>query len=128
MQNQKLSIISLNNSLKCAICHADIKDNSSIYQSKLNFGIICANCLKIFSLQDIELISNIFLVYGGFYGQYEKTNISIDNLFYDLLIKLGHKEGELDINEINVKLLHHLLLFGFTPEDYLNLLDKTLDL
>ena len=106
--------------LKCAICRINIDNKTKTYQSKTTFGVVCYNCIKKFSQEDIELILNLFLVYDGYFGQlkdHKDCKYSIETVIKSTLTKL--KKKKLNIDEFNMRLLHVVLLYGFTPNEYI---------
>lgn len=110
--------------LRCGICQNTIHDPSSIYQSKLLFIPICERCQALFPEDDRELILNMFLAYGGYFGQHPKDTFSITNTF-----KILGEQGQMTkdtIDEINIRVLHTALIHGFTPEEYISKLEELL--
>ena len=118
MTCQKISIQALNTTLKCTICRTDIKDNSAVYQSKTNYGIICGKCYQKFSEEDIELMLILFLTYGGYFGQLPKDQFSLIKALKDIHDKTSMNDTSPQIGEINMRLLHKSLLHGLYPEQY----------
>jgi hypothetical protein len=106
--------------IKCAICHTDIKDRHQMYQTSFSLGLVCKECRKRFSREDIEMISNLFLAYGGYFGQKNRDNLSID----DLIIKFAHRidMGEETLTSTNIKMWHEILTHGITPKEFLRVL------
>ncbi len=118
MNSLKIFVNSLTNSLKCAICRADIKNYSTIYQSEQNFSIICSYCYQKFSIEDIEWMLKIFLAYGGYFAQLKDPNFSIERYLHNLADDLIESEKIFDINELNLKFIHEVLLHGITIQEY----------
>lgn len=126
MNRLKIFINSVNNSLKCAICRNDIKNNTNIYQSKHNFGIVCSKCCQDFSIKDIEWMLKIFLAYGGYFGQFKDQNFNLEKYIVNLTEELREKGKILDINALNLKFIHNILLHGITIQDYQKILEAFL--
>ena len=118
MYSLTIFVNSVRNSLKCGICRADIKNNSYVYQSEQNFSIVCANCCQKFSIEDIEWMLKIFLAYGGYFAQINDPNFSIERYLCNLADDLVRSEKTFDINELNLKFIHEILLHGITIQDY----------
>lgn len=127
MTFQKISIQALNTTLKCTICRTDIKDNSAVYQSKTNYGIICGRCYQKFSEEDIELMLILFLTYGGYFGQLPKDEFFFFQAFKEIHDKWGINDASPQIVEINMRLLHKSLLHGLYPEQYQAQLKKLIN-
>jgi hypothetical protein len=101
--------------IRCAICHSDIDNQTMVFQSTVNYGIICPKCIKLFKKEDIEIALNLFFLYGGYFGQYKRAEFSI----IERLVALVEEEGESFNFEItNMKLLHEALIHGITPEEF----------
>ena len=127
MARQKISIQALNTKLKCTICRTEIKDNSVVYQSKINYGIICGECYQKFSEEDIELMLVLFLTYGGYFGKLPKSEFSFLDAIDEIHNSLHMKELSPKIKEINLRLLHKSLLHGLDPEQYQAQLKKLIN-
>jgi len=130
VKSQKLSVKSSNKTLKCAICHNNIKELSLVHQPQLNLGVICTDCCQCFSKEDIRSMLELFLMYGGYFGQLRDQNFSLItelnkiNLFYSHNKNLSSDEI---ILEVNSRLFHKALVHGIHPEDYLHSLKKLLN-
>ena len=127
MTCQKISIHALKTTLKCTICRADIKDNSAIYQSKTNYGIVCDSCYQNFSEEDIELVLILFLSYGGYFGKLPKKQFSFHEALKEIQDSADVKEDSTQILEINTRLLHRSLLHCLYPEQYQAQLKRLVD-
>ena len=127
MKCQKISIRALKTTLKCSICRADIKENSTIYQSKTNYGIVCDSCYQNFSEEDIELVLTLFLTYGGYFGKLPKEQFSFHEALKEIQDSVDEKENSTQILEINTRLLHRSLLHGLYPEQYQAQLKRLVD-
>jgi len=126
MNSLKIFVNSLDNSLKCAICRADIKNNTNIYQSEHNFGIVSSKCCQRFSIKDIEWMMKIFLAYGGYFAKLKDQNFSLERYLCNLAEDLTKKEKVLDLNELNIKFIHEILLHGITIQEYQKRLESFL--
>lgn len=98
---------------KCGICRISISDNS-IYQSNPSLPIICGNCNENFTDDEIFLMTSLFAIYGGYFGQKMSTEFS----FIDSL-KTTYKEkfDTQDFEEINAQVYHNALLHGISLEE-----------
>ncbi len=107
--------------LKCAICHNDIKEHNHLYQSERNKSIVCPRCWKLFSKEDIELIIDLFFAYGGYFGKNHSSDFSLNEILKDLI---QEPENKYDLEVLNIKLLHKALLCGITPEGFVKKLNE----
>ena len=126
MKSLTIYVNSLINSLKCAICRADIKNCSTVYQSEQSFSIVCSNCCQKFPIEDIEWMLKIFLAYGGYFAKLNDPAFSIETCLCYLTENLIQSENMFDINELNLKLIHELLIHGITIQEYQKKLEAIL--
>ena len=106
--------------LKCGICGNKITDRKSSYHSKFVPCSACERCRSTFSEKDIEIMLNMFLAYGGYFGQLSEKDFSLE----EYMEKIGIEENlnSEETEELNVLILHALLLHGITPEQYFHLI------
>lgn len=103
--------------LKCSICRADINNRHKVYQSSVRLGIICDLCRQRFSDEDIEMIINIFLAFGEYFGARDRSKFSISDVILEFAIKLD--EGKVNFHSQNIKMWHKVLTHGITPREFL---------
>jgi hypothetical protein len=106
-------------SVKCGICHLEIVDRAQIYQAGINLGVICITCYRAFSTEDIEMMANMFIAYGGYYGMIKDRTFSVLKTLENLIENPNAKDKLLDTDLINIKLMHKALLHGISPEHYI---------
>ncbi|MBA7475051.1 hypothetical protein ES707_10415 [subsurface metagenome] len=107
----------ISNGIKCSICRADIKERHKMYQTSLKLGVICRSCRNRFSDEDIEMIVNIFFAFGGYFGKFDKSEFSIDDIIVEFAEQLENKE--INLHSANVKMWHKVLIHGITPQEFL---------
>jgi len=115
----------ISNQIRCSICRVDIKDRHELYQSSLKIGVICKTCRDRFSEEDVEMIVNLFFAFGGYFGQFEKSEFSIDDLVLEFAEQLD--AGNSTFHLQNVKMWHKILTHGISPKDFLNELSAYVD-
>ena len=108
---------SISNGIKCSICRADIKERHKMYQTRLKLGVICRSCRKRFSEEDVEMIVNIFFAFGGYFGKFDKSKFSMDDVIVEFAEQLEAKE--INLHSANVKMWHKILTHGITPQEFL---------
>jgi len=101
--------------VQCRICHNDTKRQSKIVKLGNNYGIICTECSKMFSLEDIDLTYNMFTAFGGYFGMLKDTVSSTYKIIMKLVKEYNMQEKDFKATEIDVKVLHKALLYGITP-------------
>jgi hypothetical protein len=116
---------SISSKVKCAICRSEIKDRHQMYQTHLSFGVVCRECFKRFSQEDIEMIANLFLAYGGYFGQYERDALSIESLIIKFAQKINL--GTETLASTNIKMWHEVLTHGITPKEFLTALKEYIE-
>lgn len=107
----------ISNGIKCSICRADIKERHKMYQTSLKLGLICRSCRKRFSDEDIEMIVNMFFAYGGYFGKFDKSEFSIDDIIVEFAEQLS--AGNTTLHSQNIKMWHKVLTYGITPQEFL---------
>ncbi|MEJ2280273.1 MAG: hypothetical protein P8Y70_21375 [Candidatus Lokiarchaeota archaeon] len=98
----------------CIICRNSIEDVNNAYQTSINLSLVCEECQHVFSPSDLELLAGIFIAFGGYFGSLKQKNTSIEDIINSAVIKNKAK-----IEEINIIVLHQMLLHGFTPQEYI---------
>ena len=88
-----------------------------MYQTSLKLGVICRSCRKLFPEEDIEMIVNIFFAYGGYFGKYDKSEFSIDDVIVEFAEQLSLDNSK--FHSQNVKMWHKVLIHGITPKEFL---------
>jgi len=114
-----------NQKIKCSICRTFIKDRHELYQSSLKLGVICKFCRERFSKDDIEMIVNMFFAFGGHFGQFDKSEFSIDDLIVEFAEQLD--AGKSTFHLQNVKMWHKILTHGIAPKEFLEELSTYID-
>ena len=102
--------------LECGICHSEIFSSASIYQEGFNFGVVCKQCYEKNSPEDLELMANMFLAYGGHFGKLQNPDFSLYKLLDQIVSKVENKEN---VEELHIKYMHHALLNGVTPKQFI---------
>ena len=113
------------NVIKCSICRAIIEDRHTMYQSSLKLGVICKSCRDRFSKDDVEMIVNLFFAFGGYFGQFDKSEFSIDDVIEEFAEQLD--SGNMPFHLQNVKMWHKILTHGIAPQEFLKELSMLVD-
>jgi hypothetical protein len=117
IKDKKKKVISPN-SIKCGICNTEIRNRATIYRSEVYVRVICENCLRKFSSDDIELMINVFTAFGGYFAKNRKPDYIIYIILKEFKEELNSKGSSLSLLELKLKLLHKALLYGISPEKY----------
>jgi len=111
------SISKLTNSyLKCGICNKKLDNISTTYFSKFIQLPACENCKNQFSKEDLEIMLNMFLAYGGYFGQFSRETFSFKK--YMKCLEIIQDSNSQKSEKIYVFLLHTALLHGIAPQQY----------
>jgi hypothetical protein len=105
-----------NRRVLCGICHSEIISSASIYQEGFNFGVVCKECYENNPREDLELMANMFLAYGGYFGKIKNSDFSLYKLLEQIVSKVENKEN---VEELHIKYMHHALLNGVTPKQFI---------
>lgn len=95
----------------CSVCHSNITDLVGVYQSPVNFAVVCRQCLSRFTQNDIEMMIGLFFLYGGFFGKLKNRTFSLDEVLSSLEMPINKEEVE----EMNQRLMHQALIHGLKP-------------
>ena len=107
----------ISSQIRCSICRTNINDRHELYQSSLKLGVICKSCRKRFSEDDIEMMVNLFFAFGGYFGQFDKSEFSMDNTILEFAEQVDHDNSTFHTQ--NVMMWHKILTYGITPEEFL---------
>lgn len=101
--------------VQCAICRLETKQNTKIVPIGTEYHVICHECSRMFSLQDLELMHNMFTAFGGHFGMMRGYKPSTYHVISQLIDEYNLYGKVLKTTEIDVKVLHKALLYGITP-------------
>lgn len=114
------------NLVKCAICHNNANKNARIKRLGTQFGIICNDCHEEFSQDEIELISNMCIAFGGYFGKLKTSKILNYQIIKELAEEFKLNKDKIALSTINIKLLHKALLYGIPPGQFIKGLELIL--
>jgi len=103
--------------VKCGICRNELRRGASIYQEGLTFGVVCERCYRKNSQEDLELMANMFLAYGGYFGMLRQKKFSVYKTIKKLILKMQPEKEPDTLIEMNIKMMHQALLYGVTPQE-----------
>ena len=101
--------------VQCAICRTETKQDTKIVPIGTEYHVICHECSRMFSLQELELMHNMFTAFGGHFGMMRGTKSSTYQVISQLIKEYNLYGKVLKTTEIDVKVLHKALLYGITP-------------
>ena len=107
--------------IKCGICHKEITQEAAVYQEGLDIGVICPECYVNNTIEEIELMSNMFLAFGGYFGMLRDPDYTIYEMFKDLVSKIHDNKCSASSVEMKIRLFHTALLHGITPREFAEL-------
>ncbi|MFW9990190.1 MAG: hypothetical protein ACFFC3_16230 [Candidatus Odinarchaeota archaeon] len=110
--------------LKCGICQNTIKKGAKIFKKGLSFGVVCEQCYINNSPDDLELMGNLFMAYGGYFGMQKDSDYSLYKVLKTLTLE---NNGVKSIIELNINFLHQALLHGVSPNQFRQGLKLLLD-
>lgn len=108
----------------CSICRQQIKDRATFCQIGVNYGITCVQCYRKFSAENLELIANLFMAFGGYFGQFKRSEFSVLRILkaiHEDLLPIYEEKG---IEELNIRMLHRALLHGISPQEYIDNIEQ----
>ena len=108
----------------CTICRSEIMSYEVAYRSIVNKASICGKCYSKYPKWELELMIGLFLAYGGYFGKYRPSYKSVEEVCLESVDHLEKLGKEVGIKEIDIKILHQMLLHGYTQRDYIAYLDN----
>jgi hypothetical protein len=102
----------------CGICHKKINQEAAIFHEGFHIEVICPQCYSRNSEKDIELIANMFLAFGGYFGMLRDPIFPVNEMLKSFLNEIQTNKGSMPSECLRIKLLHLALLHGFTPEEF----------
>jgi hypothetical protein len=112
-----------NHVVKCSLCHHEIRERATLCPTGLEVKVVCVDCYRRFSEEELELIANLLRAFGGFFGQYKRGTISIVKILKAIHQDLLSASKDAEAVQINIKMLHKALLHGITPKEYIENLE-----
>ena len=71
------------------------------------------------------MIVNMFFAFGGYFGQFDKSEFSIDDTIVEFAEQLD--AGDSTFHLQNVKMWHKILTYGIAPKEFLKELSMYVD-
>jgi len=103
------------NIIQCAICSHDTKQKAKIVNLENKFVVICWNCDEKFTHKELELMNNLFIAFGGYFGKLKTSKSSRYKVIKQLIKEFNIQSKDTTETEINVRVIYRALLFGVTP-------------
>jgi hypothetical protein len=100
--------------IQCKLCHNDIGKKPIIKRLGAKFGVICRDCSEQFSDQEIELMANMFLAFGGHFNQYQTPKERQQQIITEVAGEYLRKEQTSAKLKSDVKTLHRAFLNGIS--------------
>ncbi len=110
--NQVINPVKKEKFVQCELCHGDVKQQPTIKRLGAKFGVICKDCSEQFSDQEIELMANMFLAFGGYYNQLHSSKDVKFHLLKEIARDYKQKQQQIIKLESDIKTLHKALLHG----------------
>jgi hypothetical protein len=102
-------------SVKCKLCKAEVKKKSQIVKLGTNYGVVCNDCAEEFSPNDRELIYNMLVAFGGYYGKLRTPSTNNYKVIKALAEEYQIANGKINIASLDVRILHKAFLYGISP-------------
>jgi hypothetical protein len=102
----------------CGICNKKIKQEAAIYKEGFHFGVLCPSCFSSNSDEDIELISNMLIAFGGHFGMLRDSHYPVNEMLKCILNEIENKKGKLSPECLRIRLMYLALLHGVNPQEF----------
>jgi hypothetical protein len=114
--------------VKCSICNNEIIGRHRFVRLAVNYGVICQECSDRFNNSEIELVSNLFTAFGGYFGSRKGEGKDSGYQTIKRLSKFYRPtEKKINLNALDVKILHQALLYGIAPNQIVKGLELLVD-
>ncbi len=120
-------IVNTSQTVICRICCSTIKKNAKIFKEGLRFAIVYSKCHDNIPKDDLELMANMFIAYGGYFGKLKNSNFSLYSTLKELIIEFNLDSKSVPVDELNIKMKYRALLHGVTPQEFINGLEILLE-
>jgi predicted amidophosphoribosyltransferase len=102
-------------SVKCKLCQAEVKKTSQIVKLGTNYGVICSDCAEELSHTDRELIYNMCVAFGGYYGKLRTPTTNNYKIIKSLAEQYQINNRAINVTSLDVHILHRAFLYGISP-------------
>ena len=94
-----------------------IKGNLNFRQNIIGFWLVCDDCRTRFTKNEINLMVNLFIAYGGYFGRDVKKDqaLTLEQKLERLRIENNKYKLNKNLFRRNAKSLHDALLLGIPP-------------
>ena len=106
--------------IKCGVCRREIVNKEQIYQVGISLVTICGGCHEKFPPEDLEMMTNMFIGYGGYFGMLEVADFSFIGVLEEFLEEFLDEGKTANSEQLNIKLMHRALLHGISAQEYVN--------
>ncbi len=93
----------------------------------MSFRIVCEDCLKSFSDEEMELIHNMFTAFGGNFGLLSDSKETSYSKLKEIAEDYKTLNKDVANIENDVKTLHLAFLYGITPKQLVQGLNLLID-
>ena len=114
-------------SVRCVLCQSNSNSNFKIKKIGMSFKIVCENCLKSFSDEEMELIHNMFTAFGGNFGLLSDSKEASYSKLKEIAEDYKALNKDVANIENDVKTLHLAFLYGITPKQLVQGLKLLID-
>lgn len=97
---------------QCAIC-AGL--SVRIVRLDQKFAVICKECSDTFSRKDLELMHNMFVAYGGYFGKCGDNTEETYQVIEEISREYASSGKDIDKVESDVRNLHRAFVHGISP-------------
>ena len=103
-------------SVRCVLCQSNTNSNFKIKKIGMSFRIVCEDCLRSFSDEEMELIHNMFTAFGGNFGLLSDSKETSYSKLKEIAEDYRTSNKDVANIENDVKTLHLAFLYGITPK------------
>ena len=101
--------------VRCKICQVNVKKTSKIVKLGTSYGVICRDCAEEFNPKERELIFNMCLAFGGYFGKLRDKDTNNYQIIKGISEQYNISYEGTNLTSLDVRALHQAFLYGISP-------------
>ncbi|MHA1194829.1 MAG: hypothetical protein ACTSUX_09890 [Promethearchaeota archaeon] len=98
--------------INCVVCKNEIKEKYVVKKISFKYIVICAECDKNFSTEELEFVINLFQAFGGHFGKFKISPRYKQKVVKELLYKENTENPANSSLKFKLNAIYRALLLG----------------